>query len=75
MPETLLILLLDGISTMGYTYALMTVRGKSILISSYLQVVACFTKYDMVLLVASGASLQTANISEVMHTSVMTLKV
>ncbi|MEH2147807.1 MAG: hypothetical protein V7K63_06520 [Nostoc sp.] len=43
--------------------------------SSSSQVVECFTKHDMVLLVASGTSLKTANIFEVMHTSVMTLNV
>ncbi|MEH2282983.1 MAG: hypothetical protein V7K90_16910 [Nostoc sp.] len=50
-------------------------RGKSVLFFSSSQVVEYFTKHDMVLLVASGTSLKTANIFEVMHTSVITLNV
>ncbi|WP_084227011.1 ATP-binding protein [Nostoc sp. KVJ20] len=72
VPETSL---LDAISTRGYAYPLMVARGKSVLISSSSQIVGCFTKHEMVLLVASGTSLKTANIFEVMHTSVMTLDV
>ncbi|MEH2321291.1 hypothetical protein [Nostoc sp.] len=72
MLETLL---LDAMCMMGYAYALMAARGKSILASCSLQVVGYFSKYDMVLLIASGSSLQTASISEVMHTSVITLNV
>lgn len=64
-----------AVSTTGYAYALMAARGKIVLISWYLQVVGCFTQYDIILLLASGTSLQTANISEVIHTSVMTLNV
>ncbi|MEH1772190.1 hypothetical protein [Nostoc sp.] len=67
--------LLGVMCTVGYAYARMLARGKSVLSSSSSQVVECFTKHDMVLLVASGTSLKTANIFEVMHTSVMTLNV
>ncbi|MHC5739595.1 CBS domain-containing protein [Nostoc sp.] len=67
--------LLRVICTTGYAYALMLAWRKSVLASSSWQVVECFTKHDMVLLVASETSLKTANIFEVMHTSVMTLNV
>ncbi|MBN3960685.1 hypothetical protein [Nostoc sp. NMS8] len=65
--------LLDAISTKYYAYVLMLVRGESVLFSSSSQVVECFTKHDMVMLVASGTSLKTANIFEVIHNLVMTL--
>ncbi|MEH1923388.1 hypothetical protein [Nostoc sp.] len=65
--------LLDAMSTKCYAYALMLTQGKNVLFSSSLQVVKCFTKHDMVMLVASGTSLKTANIFEVIHNLVMTL--
>ncbi len=67
--------LLDTMSTTSYAYALMLARDNSLLFSLASQVVGYFTKHDMVLLVASGTSLKTANIFEVMHTSAMTLNV
>ncbi|MEH2189734.1 MAG: hypothetical protein V7K64_26735 [Nostoc sp.] len=65
--------LLGVMCTTGYAYALMLAQRKSVFVSSSSQVLECFIKHDMVLLVASGTSLKTANIFEVMHTSVMTL--
>ena len=47
--------------------ARMKARSKNVLFSSSSQVAECFTKHDMVVLVASKASLKTANIFEVMH--------
>ncbi|MCF2146644.1 PAS domain-containing protein [Desmonostoc muscorum LEGE 12446] len=55
--------------------ALMATQSKSVLVSSCSQLVGCFTKHDIVQLIASGTDLKTAKISEVMHTSVKTLKV
>ncbi|WP_375510985.1 hypothetical protein [uncultured Nostoc sp.] len=43
-------------------------RSKNVLVSSSSQVAECFTKHDMVVLVASEASLKTANIFEFLHT-------
>jgi CBS domain-containing protein len=54
--------------------ALMTRQSKGILIGSCSQLVGCFTKHDIVQLIASGADLKTAKISEVIHTSAKTLK-
>ncbi|MEH1822557.1 MAG: hypothetical protein V7L31_26390 [Nostoc sp.] len=65
--------LLDAMSTKCYAYVLMLGQGESVLFSSSSQVVECFTKHDMVMLVASGTSLKTANIFEVIHNLVMTL--
>lgn len=65
VPETPL---LDAI-------ALMATQSKSILVGSCSQLAGCFTKHDIVQLIASGTNLKTAKISEVMHTSVKTLKV
>ncbi len=64
VPETPL---LDAI-------ALMAAWGKNILVGSASQVVGYFTEQDMVQLVASGIDLKTVKISEVMHTSVVMLK-
>ncbi|MBD2411589.1 hypothetical protein FACHB389_33150 [Nostoc calcicola FACHB-389] len=55
--------------------ALMATQNKSVLVGSCSQLVGCFTKHDIVQLIASGTDLKTAKISEVMHTSVKTLKV
>jgi predicted transcriptional regulator len=55
--------------------ALMATQSKSVLVGSCSQLVGCFTKHDIVQLIASGTDLKTAKISEVMHTSVKTLKV
>ncbi|MEH1842250.1 MAG: hypothetical protein V7L20_26835 [Nostoc sp.] len=54
-------------STTGYAYARIKAGSKNVLFSSSSQVAECFTKPDMVVLVASKASLKTANIFEVMH--------
>ncbi|RCJ24996.1 hypothetical protein A6S26_17510 [Nostoc sp. ATCC 43529] len=55
--------------------ALMATQSKSILVGSCSQLAGCFTKHDIVQLIASGTDLKTAKISEVMHTLVKTLKV
>ncbi|MFN6472063.1 MAG: PAS domain S-box protein [Nostoc sp. SerVER01] len=55
--------------------ALMATQSKSIMVGSCSQLAGCFTKRDLVQLIASGTDLKTAKISEVMHTSVKTLKV
>ncbi|WP_445634838.1 hypothetical protein NSTC745_06701 [Nostoc sp. DSM 114161] len=55
--------------------ALMATESKSILVGSCSQLAGCFTKHDIVQLIASGTDWKTAKISEVMHTSVKTLKV
>ncbi|MBL1198069.1 MAG: PAS domain S-box protein [Nostoc sp. GBBB01] len=55
--------------------ALMATQSKSILVGSCSQLAGCFTKHDIVRLIASGTDLKTAKICEVMHTSVKTLKV
>lgn len=67
--------LLDAMSTTGYVYAPMVAQGNNILLFSSSQVVECFTKNDMVMLIASKTSLKTAKILEVMHTLVMTLNI
>ncbi|WP_392535668.1 PAS domain-containing protein [Nostoc sp. C117] len=55
--------------------ALMATQSKDVLVGSSSHLVGCFTKRDIVDLIASGTDLRTAKISEVMHTSVKTLKV
>ncbi|MEA5622321.1 hypothetical protein [Nostoc sp. UHCC 0251] len=65
--------LLVAMSTTGYVYAPMVAQGNNILLFSSSQIVECFTKNDMVMLIASKTSLKTAKILEVMHTLVMTL--
>ncbi|MFN6484098.1 MULTISPECIES: hypothetical protein [unclassified Nostoc] len=75
--------LLDAMSTVvtelcesaDYAYTLIVVRSQNVLFSSFSRVIEYFTKHDIVLLIASRTSLKTANIFEVMHTSVMTLNV
>ncbi|MFN6513578.1 MAG: PAS domain S-box protein [Nostoc sp. CreGUA01] len=55
--------------------ALMATQSKSLLVGSCSQLAGCLTRRDIVQLIASGTDLKTAKISEVMHTSVKTLKV
>ncbi|WP_193197676.1 PAS domain S-box protein [Nostoc sp. MG11] len=54
--------------------ALMAAQGKNVLVGSTSQILGCFTERHLVQLLASGTDLRTAKISEVMHTSVMMLK-
>lgn len=55
--------------------ALMAIRGKGVLVRSEALLLGWFTEQDMVRLVASGAELSTAKISEVMSTSTIRVKV
>jgi PAS domain S-box-containing protein len=54
--------------------ALMAKRGVGVLVASVSQVVGWLTEKDVVKLIASGIDCKTTNISEVMQTSVITLK-
>ncbi|MBD6617435.1 PAS domain S-box protein [Komarekiella sp. 'clone 1'] len=55
--------------------ALMAAQGKNVLVGSASQILGYFTERHLVQLLASGIDLRTAKISEVMHTSVMMLKI
>ncbi|WGV26050.1 PAS domain S-box protein [Halotia branconii] len=54
--------------------SLMTKQSTQILVVTSSQIVGCLTQQDILHLLASGVDFKTTKVSEVMHTSVITLK-